>query len=88
MSWEDAYRDHAIWAEVRAASDEFAEAIAQLEGESPSVVAFRVAGRRVVRWAMGHRGCSSRNDQVTLVRIHHDDPSAPVCPTWADLRTP
>lgn len=33
MSWEDAYRDHAIWAEVRAASDELAEAIAQLDGQ-------------------------------------------------------
>lgn len=29
MSWEDAYRSHAIWVEARAASDELAEAIAQ-----------------------------------------------------------
>lgn len=33
MSWEDAYRDHAIWAEARAANDELTEAIAQHDGQ-------------------------------------------------------
>lgn len=69
MSWEDAYRYHAIWAEVRAASDELAEAIAQLDGQ-PDVDHLQLQA------LLAHMEACSENAHPAIAQAHLDSANA------------
>ncbi|MFF0973722.1 UNVERIFIED_CONTAM: hypothetical protein RF649_14975, partial [Kocuria sp. CPCC 205295] len=69
MSWEDAYRDHAIWAEVRAASDELAEAIAQLDGQLD-------VDHLQLQALLAHMEACSENAHPAIAQAHLDSANA------------